>query len=89
MTLGVKEGTLPKGAVFDTETGEFSWTPSEEQVGRYEVVFTAADAYETTEKAIQLEVKSSKYKALSVTAVSDATVKAWKTEKNNNYGTQD
>lgn len=89
MTLGVKEGTLPKGAVFDTETGEFSWTPSEEQVDRYEVVFTAADAYETTEKAIQLEVKSSKYKALSVTAVSDATVKAWKTEKNNNYGTQD
>ncbi len=89
ITLGVKEGTLPEGAAFDPATGVFQWTPQEEQTGSHSIVFTAADAHETTEKLIQIDVKSSKYKTVSVKASGDATVKAWEKEKENNYGSQD
>ncbi|MCI8859784.1 MAG: family 43 glycosylhydrolase [Lachnospiraceae bacterium] len=84
--LAVKEGTLPEGAVFDAASGNFNWTPQESQVGKHVIVFTATDAHETTEKSIEIQVKSSKYKAVSVTAIEDATVKSWKTEKTKNYG---
>ncbi|MBO5371572.1 MAG: discoidin domain-containing protein [Lachnospiraceae bacterium] len=80
---------LPEGADFDAATGEFTWKPAEEQVGGYTVTFVAADAYETREKKVQITVHSSKYKTIALTATADATVKAWKTEKTDNYGTQD
>ena len=34
---------LPEGATFDTETGEFSWTPEEGQAGVYSILFCASD----------------------------------------------
>ncbi len=87
--LAVKAGTLPAGAVFDTATGTFLWTPGEEQVGRHVIVFTASDAYETTEKSVEIEVKSSRYKIVSILSSKDAVVKSWKDEKNKNYGSLD
>ncbi len=89
VTLAVDEGTLPKGAVFAPATGKFTWTPTEEQVGEYELAFTAADAYETTSKRVGVTVKSSKFKTVAVGVVADATVKSYQAEKTENYGTQD
>ena len=34
---------LPTGAVFDTQTQQFSWTPSSDQAGTYYVTFTVSD----------------------------------------------
>lgn len=34
---------LPAGAIFDSTTGAFSWTPTYDQAGRYIVGFTATD----------------------------------------------
>lgn len=88
-SLAVKAGTLPEGAVFDAAAGIFRWTPSEEQVGKYVVVFTASDAYETAEKSIEIQVKSSRFKTVSVLPSADASVKSWKDEKNKTYGSLD
>lgn len=87
--LGVKAGTLPQGAVFEAAVGKFSWRPDEGQVGKYTVVFTATDAYESTEKSMEITVKSSKIETIAVQALADATVKSYQTEKNDNYGKQD
>ncbi len=89
VALGVKEGTLPQGAAFDVTAGKFTWTPEEGQVGKHTVIFTAADAYETTEKNVEITVKSSKIETITVTSLADATVKSYQTEKERNYGNQD
>ncbi len=36
---------LPSGAVFNTNSGAFNWTPSYSQAGTYEVIFKARDGY--------------------------------------------
>jgi hypothetical protein len=36
-------GNLPEGAVLDTETGEFTWTPTSDQVKDYKITFVATD----------------------------------------------
>jgi len=36
-------GNLPEGATLDETTGEFSWTPTSDQVQDYKVTFTATD----------------------------------------------
>ncbi len=89
VTLGVKEGTLPQGAAFAAASGQFTWMPEEGQVGTYTVIFTAADAYETTEKSVEITVKSSQIDTITVAAMADATVKSYQTEKERNYGSQD
>lgn len=89
ITLAADEETMPKGAAFDPQTGAFIWTPSLEEIGKYDVVFQASDAYETTTKTIHIEVKSSQMREVTVNVSEDASVKAWKTEKQNNYGGQD
>lgn len=86
--LGVKAGTLPQGAVFEAAVGKFSWRPDEGQVGKYTVVFTATDAYESTEKSMEITVKSVKIETVTVAAMADATVKSYQTEKERNYGSQ-
>lgn len=88
VTLGVKEGTLPPGADFSA-AGRFTWTPEEGQVGKYTVMFTAADTYETTEKSVEITVKSSKIETIAIPALADATVKSYQAEKDDNYGKQD
>jgi len=89
VVLSVKAETLPKGASFEASTGAFSWMPTEEQVGSHAVTFVASDIYESREKVVQIEVTSSKYDTKKVAVSQDATIKAWKTEKTGNYGTQD
>jgi hypothetical protein len=42
-TLQYTAQALPEGASFDPETRVFSWTPREDQVGRYVVRFTVSD----------------------------------------------
>ena len=85
----MKDGTLPQGAVFEAAVGKFSWKPDEGQVGKYTVIFTAADAYEITEKSVEITVKSAKIETVTVAAMADATVKSYQTEKERNYGSQD
>jgi subtilisin family serine protease len=36
---------LPEGAILDSSTGEFSWTPSLEQTGRHKITFIASDGF--------------------------------------------
>ena len=81
VTLKVKEGTLPTGAAFVPANGKFTWTPKEEQTGKHTVVFMAADNYETTEKSVEITVKSSKFETVMVEASEDATVKSYQAEK--------
>jgi hypothetical protein len=44
--LSVQVGMVgaPDGASFDASTGQFTWTPSPAQVGKYQIGFTASDA---------------------------------------------
>jgi uncharacterized protein (TIGR03437 family) len=35
---------LPAGASFDSQTGEFTWTPTESQQGEYDITFTAKNS---------------------------------------------
>jgi uncharacterized protein (TIGR03437 family) len=37
-------GKLPAGASFDSQTSEFTWTPTESQQGEYGITFTATNA---------------------------------------------
>jgi len=41
--VSLRCGELPEGAVFDAGRGIFSWTPSGEQTGVYEIMFIADD----------------------------------------------
>jgi VCBS repeat-containing protein len=48
---------LPDAATFDTSTGLFSWTPSEEQgPGTYEVTFAVSDGTVTAEETVTITV---------------------------------
>lgn len=42
--LVMKATGLPEGSVFNTETGDFSWKPTYEQSGSYEVTFKVTDS---------------------------------------------
>lgn len=76
VTLGVDESTLPEGANFDPETGDFSWKPTEAQAGKsYEVKFTAADQgavagdYDAVTKTVTITVQSSSSATATVKGV--------------------
>jgi serine protease len=47
---------LPMGTTFDSATGFFSWTPSYEQAGTYEVTFTVSDGVLTDSEMITITV---------------------------------
>jgi hypothetical protein len=49
------EGDLPDGADL-TLDGEFTWTPSFDQAGKYNIRFTVSDGTATTEKTITITV---------------------------------
>jgi PKD repeat protein len=36
--------SLPSGATFDRNTGQFSWTPTTDETGNYSITFTAVDS---------------------------------------------
>ncbi|WP_373500443.1 putative Ig domain-containing protein [Desulfococcus sp.] len=45
-TLTFETGVLPRGAVFDAETGVFSWTPGFTDAGAFQVFFRVVDDWE-------------------------------------------
>lgn len=47
---------LPDGAVFDSSTGKFDWTPAASQVGVYTVTFTASDGVLIDAKEVLITV---------------------------------
>jgi|GEM_PF-745679 len=50
---------LPEGAEINPQTGEFSWTPTSEQVGVYtKVAFEVTDGTNTSKQEITITVKS-------------------------------
>jgi hypothetical protein len=55
--LVFQSGNLPDGAMLDASTGNFSWTPTFEQSGTYQVAFEVKDSYgETASGSIEIEV---------------------------------
>jgi hypothetical protein len=47
---------LPEGAILDATTGMFSWTPTYDQSGNYEVTFTISDGVLTDSKQTNIKV---------------------------------
>ncbi len=47
---------LPEGANFNEETGEFSWTPTTEQIGEYTIIFKGSDGVNYAEVTVKVEV---------------------------------
>jgi hypothetical protein len=50
--------TLPTGATFNSMTGIFNWTPTNNQVGSNKVSFTATDGKSPTKKSIVITVST-------------------------------
>lgn len=48
--------TLPPGATFNTNTGEFSWTPTDADGGDHSVTFTASDSRLSDSETITISV---------------------------------
>ncbi|MEW6086989.1 MAG: PKD domain-containing protein [bacterium] len=49
---------LPSGAVFDTTTGTFTWTPSFSQAGTYNVTFIVSDGFLTDSELIMITINN-------------------------------
>lgn len=88
VTFGEVDLSAMEGASFDSQTGKFSWTPSEEAVGKtYEVVFTASDyTNQPVQHTVRIEVGSPANSAQGFTVAEDAHMQSWKTEKTQNFG---
>jgi hypothetical protein len=54
--LIVSASPLPEGASFDPATGAFSWTPTYDQAGAYQVTFEAGDGVDTVWETITINV---------------------------------
>lgn len=80
--------TETPGAVFDPETGKFSWTPSEEQAGKsYQVTFTAYDyTMQPVRNQVTIQVDSSDSSQESHTVAADAHMQSYGSEKTLNFG---
>ena len=50
------ENDLPQGLTLDSETGQLDWTPTEDQVGFYQIVIIVSDGQEETYRTISIEV---------------------------------
>ena len=47
---------LPEGAVLDSETGEFTWSPTYTQAGLYEITFAAGDFIDEAAQTVKIRV---------------------------------
>jgi len=56
LTLSVSPLPLPVGATFNVNTGEFSFSPSANQVGSYPLTFTVSDGAVNDSESIMLDV---------------------------------
>lgn len=57
-TLTYTSGTLPQGSAFNQSTKTFTWTPTEGQVGIYNVTFFASDGTNTVSITVKITVVS-------------------------------
>ncbi len=81
-TVTLQAEGVPQGASFNQETGHFSWTLTEAEVGNvYAIEFRAQDAHTSTIKTVRIQVRSSKVQVESLPSLEDATIHTWKTEK--------
>lgn len=48
---------LPQGSVFNTTSGNFTWTPSTGQAGVYTITFKVSDGYLTDSQSVTITVK--------------------------------
>lgn len=89
VTFGDADVSQAEGAVFDKETGKFSWTPTEEQAGKsYKVMFTAYDyTNQAVSHEVTIKVGSSKNNKERYIVSEDAHVQSWSNEKTQNFGT--
>ena len=55
-TLTFSATDLPEGATFDPVTHTFSWTPSNTQAGKYNMIFTASDGSLTDSETVEVTV---------------------------------
>lgn len=55
-TITYGASPLPRGASFNSTTGDFSWSPANNQTGSYTITFTATDGAETDEETIIITV---------------------------------
>ncbi|MEJ2543775.1 MAG: putative Ig domain-containing protein [Calditrichaceae bacterium] len=51
-------GNLPSGADFDTNSGQFSWTPSDDQAGEYALVVKVSDGTDEATTRCTITVKA-------------------------------
>lgn len=89
VTIHEADVSAMDGAVFDSTTGKFSWTPSEDEIGKsYKVTFAVSDYTEQqVKRTVKIEVGSPTNSAMSFPVAEDAHVQSWKGEKESNYGT--
>lgn len=76
------------GAKFDKDTGEFSWTPSEANVGNtYPVTFTVTDcADQPIQRTVRIQVGAADKSVQRYDVEEDAHLATWKDEKTKNTG---
>jgi PKD repeat protein len=60
--------TLPSGANFDDKTGKFTWTPTTQQTGSFEVTFTVSDGKLSDSEVVTITV-SAVTQPLTITSV--------------------
>ena len=54
--INLEAKNLPNGANFNNSTGEFSWTPTSEDIGDYKITFSATVNDEYTEEIVNVTV---------------------------------
>lgn len=88
VTMEDADVSAMEGASFDPATGKFTWTPSEDEIGKaYEVTFTVSDHTEQpVRRTVHIEVDSPLNSAQSFMVSEDAHMQTWKGEKNLNFG---
>lgn len=56
--VSVRATSLPNGAVFHEDTGEFEWSPDYDQAGEHQVVFEATDGHDTVSHTAPITVEN-------------------------------
>ena len=88
-TVTLVAANMPSGAVFDSNTGAFSWTPSYNQAGVYTVTFTATDngapVIAASSLGVIITVSASSPTVLSENLIDDVTSSDLTTNQENSY----
>ena len=77
LPLRVSASSLPKQAVFDALTGEFTWLPAESDLGRHQITFSTTDATgATVSKTATLDIELPHPTVTSLQNAADASAPA-------------